>query len=84
MCIPVHEDRCFVRPCPAQGECWSDHDQSRCHPDSDCANVTFTFTKDIMPEVRAVEKNNIRRTDVSERASETFRNTRRRNGRATF
>ncbi|MCI4393932.1 hypothetical protein PGIGA_G00163280 [Pangasianodon gigas] len=58
-CIPVQEDRCFVRPCPTQGECWSGQTtpiQSRCPPESDCANVTFTFTKDIMPQGVTVEQ----------------------------
>ncbi|TSK18054.1 Protein jagged-1a [Bagarius yarrelli] len=58
-CVPVRDDRCFVRPCMTQGECWSDHNtpvQSRCHPESDCANVTFTFTKDVMPKGVTVEQ----------------------------
>lgn len=48
-----------------QGECWSDQNVpvlSRCHPESDCANVTFTFTKDVMPEVSM--EMNIRSGDV--------------------
>ncbi|XP_062865931.1 protein jagged-1a isoform X2 [Trichomycterus rosablanca] len=58
-CVPLREDRCFVHPCPAQGECWSSsrvHARSRCHPDSDCANFTLTFTKDLMPQGVTVEQ----------------------------
>lgn len=54
LCVPVREDQCFVKPCSSQGECWSAHRpavRARCHPESDCANVTFTF-RDTMPQVR--------------------------------
>uniref|UniRef100_A0A8C7UKF1 Delta-like protein n=1 Tax=Oncorhynchus mykiss TaxID=8022 RepID=A0A8C7UKF1_ONCMY len=55
MCVPVRDECCFVKPCPSQGECWSaSHSpkpHAKCHPESNCANVTFTFNKDTMPQV---------------------------------
>uniref|UniRef100_A0A8C4HS43 Delta-like protein n=1 Tax=Dicentrarchus labrax TaxID=13489 RepID=A0A8C4HS43_DICLA len=51
-CVAVRDERCFVKPCPSQGECWGPANRSppaaRCHPESSCTNVTFTFNKDIM------------------------------------
>ncbi|XP_035390719.1 protein jagged-1a isoform X2 [Electrophorus electricus] len=58
-CIPLREDHCLVRPCPAQGECWSGQrapTRPQCHPDSDCVNVTFTFIKDAMQQGITVEQ----------------------------
>lgn len=55
LCVPVRDEQCFVKPCSSQGECWSAHRpavRTRCHPESDCANITFTFNKDTMPQVR--------------------------------
>ncbi|XP_057188255.1 protein jagged-1a isoform X1 [Triplophysa rosa] len=59
LCVPVREDQCFVKPCSSQGECWAAHRpavRARCHPESDCANVTFTFNKDTMPQGVTVEQ----------------------------
>uniref|UniRef100_A0AAY4ARE6 Delta-like protein n=1 Tax=Denticeps clupeoides TaxID=299321 RepID=A0AAY4ARE6_9TELE len=59
MCLPIQEDRCFVKPCTSQGECWSAHQgpvRTKCHPESNCANVTFTFNKDTMPKGVTVEQ----------------------------
>lgn len=58
-CIPLREGHCFVKPCIELGECWhSDPPQppTKCHPsstyqDNSCANITFTFNKEIMPRV---------------------------------
>uniref|UniRef100_A0A8D3EDP2 Delta-like protein n=1 Tax=Scophthalmus maximus TaxID=52904 RepID=A0A8D3EDP2_SCOMX len=54
-CVAVRDERCFVKPCPGQGECWSPSHlappTARCHPESGCANVTFTFNKDVMAKV---------------------------------
>ncbi|XP_064803831.1 protein jagged-1b-like isoform X2 [Oncorhynchus masou masou] len=59
MCVPVRDECCFVKPCPSQGECWSaSHSpkpHAKCHPESHCANVTFTFNKDTMPQGLTVE-----------------------------
>lgn len=58
-CVPLREDQCFVKPCSLQGECWSAHRpalRARCHPEGDCANVTFTFNKDTMPQGVTVEQ----------------------------
>uniref|UniRef100_A0A674EYA6 Delta-like protein n=1 Tax=Salmo trutta TaxID=8032 RepID=A0A674EYA6_SALTR len=59
MCVPVRDECCFVKPCPSQGECWSaSHSpkpHAKCHPESNCANVTFTFNKDTMPQGLTVE-----------------------------
>ncbi|XP_051559157.1 protein jagged-1a isoform X2 [Myxocyprinus asiaticus] len=59
LCVPVRDEQCFVKPCSSLGECWSAHlpaIRARCHPDSDCANVTFTFNKDTMPQGVTVEQ----------------------------
>uniref|UniRef100_A0A671SDD0 Delta-like protein n=1 Tax=Sinocyclocheilus anshuiensis TaxID=1608454 RepID=A0A671SDD0_9TELE len=56
LCVPVRDEQCFVKPC---GECWSAHRpavRARCHPESDCTNVTFTFNKDTMPQGVTVEQ----------------------------
>ncbi|XP_017571984.2 protein jagged-1a [Pygocentrus nattereri] len=58
-CVPGREEHCFIRPCPMQGECWSGQRtfiRSRCHTESNCVNVTFTFIKDIMPQGVTVEQ----------------------------
>ncbi|XP_035516026.1 protein jagged-1a-like [Morone saxatilis] len=59
-CVAVRDERCFVKPCPSQGECWGPAHRSppvaRCHPESSCANVTFTFNKDVMTRGVTVEQ----------------------------
>lgn len=54
-CIPVLDDQCFVRPCTGAGECRSSSLQpvkTKCTSDSyyqdNCANITFTFNKEMM------------------------------------
>uniref|UniRef100_A0A3Q3MUU7 Delta-like protein n=1 Tax=Mastacembelus armatus TaxID=205130 RepID=A0A3Q3MUU7_9TELE len=51
-CVAVRDERCFVKPCLGLGECWSPAHHApptaRCHPESSCANITFTFNKDGM------------------------------------
>uniref|UniRef100_A0A672LV85 Protein jagged-1 n=1 Tax=Sinocyclocheilus grahami TaxID=75366 RepID=A0A672LV85_SINGR len=59
LCVPVRDEQCFVKPCSSQGECWSAHRpavRARCHPESDCTNITFTFNKDTMPQGVTVEQ----------------------------
>lgn len=58
-CIPVLDDQCFVRPCTGVGECRSSSLQpvkTKCTSDSyyqdNCANITFTFNKEMMSPVR--------------------------------
>lgn len=55
-CVPIRESHCFVKPCPGFGEC-SNYapPPSKCHPgscyqDNSCANITFTFNKETMPQ----------------------------------
>uniref|UniRef100_A0A7N6A590 Delta-like protein n=1 Tax=Anabas testudineus TaxID=64144 RepID=A0A7N6A590_ANATE len=59
-CVAVRDELCFVKPCSSQGECWSPTHQAppttRCHPEDPCANVTFTFNKDIMSKGVTVEQ----------------------------
>ncbi|XP_069577733.1 protein jagged-1a-like [Brachyistius frenatus] len=59
-CVRVRDEHCFVKPCPGQGECISPAHQApppaRCHPESGCANVTFTFNKDVMDKGVTVEE----------------------------
>ncbi|XP_030635392.1 protein jagged-1a isoform X2 [Chanos chanos] len=58
-CVPVRDERCFVKPCPSQGECWSGHrvySRAKCHPEGNCANITFTFNKDTMSQGVTVEQ----------------------------
>ncbi|XP_063055673.1 protein jagged-1a isoform X2 [Engraulis encrasicolus] len=57
-CLPVRDDRCFVKPCSSLGECWSHRGQlrTRCQPEGNCANVTFTFNKDTMHKGVTVEQ----------------------------
>uniref|UniRef100_A0A665T409 Delta-like protein n=1 Tax=Echeneis naucrates TaxID=173247 RepID=A0A665T409_ECHNA len=54
-CVAVKDEHCFVKPCPGQGECWSSAHRAppsvRCHPESCCTNVTFTFNRDAMAKV---------------------------------
>uniref|UniRef100_A0A3B4ZRG2 Delta-like protein n=1 Tax=Stegastes partitus TaxID=144197 RepID=A0A3B4ZRG2_9TELE len=55
-CIPLREGHCFVKPCLELGECWRSNPPqppTKCHPsstyqDNSCANITFTFNKEIM------------------------------------
>ncbi|KAH0621871.1 hypothetical protein JD844_023572 [Phrynosoma platyrhinos] len=54
-CHPVKDDHCFVRPCDNIGECWPSNQQpvkTTCNSDSyyqdNCANITFTFNKEMM------------------------------------
>ncbi|XP_049987863.1 protein jagged-1 [Alexandromys fortis] len=54
-CIPVLDDQCFVHPCTGVGECRSSSLQpvkTKCTSDSyyqdNCANITFTFNKEMM------------------------------------
>ncbi|XP_041959400.1 LOW QUALITY PROTEIN: protein jagged-1a [Alosa sapidissima] len=58
-CEPVRAERCFVKPCASQGECWSSSQRgqlrAKCQPEGNCANVTFTFNKDTMPKGVTVE-----------------------------
>uniref|UniRef100_A0A3Q3ILZ3 Delta-like protein n=1 Tax=Monopterus albus TaxID=43700 RepID=A0A3Q3ILZ3_MONAL len=63
-CIPIREGHCFVKPCPDFGECWRSNPPpppTKCHPsssyqDNSCANITFTFNKEIMPRGLTVEE----------------------------
>uniref|UniRef100_A0A8C9SXT2 Delta-like protein n=1 Tax=Scleropages formosus TaxID=113540 RepID=A0A8C9SXT2_SCLFO len=58
-CIPIKEEHCFVKPCPGQGECLPHGPppaRPKCHPgsglpESSCANITFTFNKETLPQV---------------------------------
>ncbi|KAG9344276.1 hypothetical protein JZ751_010945 [Albula glossodonta] len=62
-CVPIRDEQCFVKPCPGTGECWLSNpppDQPKCHPASSfkehsCANITFTFNKESMPQGLTVE-----------------------------
>ncbi|KAF3842281.1 hypothetical protein F7725_024232 [Dissostichus mawsoni] len=62
-CVPIREDHCFVKPCVGLGECWHSNPPPRpteCHPsssyqDNSCANITFTFNKETMPQSLTVE-----------------------------
>ncbi|XP_047433472.1 protein jagged-1a-like [Mugil cephalus] len=51
-CVSIQDERCFVKPCVWQGECWDPSHQdpppAKCPPESSCTNVTFTFNKDVM------------------------------------
>nr|XP_046232806.1 protein jagged-1a-like isoform X3 [Scatophagus argus] len=59
-CVAVPDERCFVKPCAGQGECWSPAHQAPptagCHPEAGCTNITFTFNKDIMMKGVTVEQ----------------------------
>ncbi|KAM9856484.1 protein jagged-1a-like [Aulostomus maculatus] len=59
-CVPIAYESCFVKPCTNQGECWSHTHQApptaKCHPESSCANITFTFNKDVMAKGVTVER----------------------------
>uniref|UniRef100_A0A8C0UNG6 Delta-like protein n=1 Tax=Cyanistes caeruleus TaxID=156563 RepID=A0A8C0UNG6_CYACU len=57
-CVPVRDDHCFTHPCAAVGECWPSNQQpvrTKCNSDSyyqdNCANITFTFNKEMMAPV---------------------------------
>ncbi len=57
-CVPIKEEHCFVKPCPSLGECWppAPPPPSKCHAsfsyqNNSCANITFTFNKENMPQV---------------------------------
>lgn len=58
-CIPILDAQCFVRPCTGVGECRSSSLQpvkTKCASDpyyqDNCANITFTFNKEMMSPVR--------------------------------
>uniref|UniRef100_A0A7N8XXP7 Delta-like protein n=1 Tax=Mastacembelus armatus TaxID=205130 RepID=A0A7N8XXP7_9TELE len=57
-CVAVRDERCFVKPCLGLGECWSPAHHApptaRCHPESSCANITFTFNKDGMEPTQVI------------------------------
>uniref|UniRef100_A0AAY4ED70 Delta-like protein n=1 Tax=Denticeps clupeoides TaxID=299321 RepID=A0AAY4ED70_9TELE len=63
-CVPIGEEHCFVKPCLDLGECWSSvplATPSKCHAgstyqDNSCANITFTFNKDVMPPALSVHQ----------------------------
>ncbi|XP_061694021.1 protein jagged-1b [Syngnathoides biaculeatus] len=72
-CIPIREGHCFVKPCQGLGECWLSNPlpSPKCHPsssyqDNSCANITFTFNKDILSRSLTVENvcNQLRRLYV--------------------
>ncbi|MGH0139112.1 UNVERIFIED_CONTAM: hypothetical protein FKN15_030455 [Acipenser sinensis] len=56
-CIAIKDDHCFVPPCAGLGDCWSSSQppvKTKCHAmsnflDDSCANITFTFNKEMMP-----------------------------------
>ncbi len=74
-CVAVPDERCFVKPCPSQGECWSPSHRApptaRCHPGGSCANVTFTFNKDVMMRVSLVSFSPSL-SDIKKRKTKTF------------
>uniref|UniRef100_A0A8C9TVS4 Delta-like protein n=1 Tax=Scleropages formosus TaxID=113540 RepID=A0A8C9TVS4_SCLFO len=63
-CIPIKEEHCFVKPCPGQGECLPHGPppaRPKCHPgsglpESSCANITFTFNKETLPQGLTIEQ----------------------------
>uniref|UniRef100_A0A3Q0S2K2 Delta-like protein n=1 Tax=Amphilophus citrinellus TaxID=61819 RepID=A0A3Q0S2K2_AMPCI len=59
-CVAVRNERCFIKPCFGQGECRGPvHQalpQTRCYPESSCANITFTFNKEVMAKGVTVEQ----------------------------
>ncbi|RXM99904.1 Protein jagged-1b [Acipenser ruthenus] len=56
-CIAIKDDHCFVPPCAGLGDCWPSSQppvKTKCHAmsnflDDSCANITFTFNKEMMP-----------------------------------
>ncbi|KAK7901975.1 hypothetical protein WMY93_018744 [Mugilogobius chulae] len=62
-CMPVRDSHCFVKPCLEEGECWCSNPATsphKCHlssgfHDDSCANITFTFNKENMPQGLTVE-----------------------------
>lgn len=60
-CVPLLESHCFVKPCSGFGECSNfPPPPSKCRPgscyqDNSCANITFTFNKETMPQVSGSE-----------------------------
>uniref|UniRef100_A0AAQ4R1H1 Delta-like protein n=1 Tax=Gasterosteus aculeatus aculeatus TaxID=481459 RepID=A0AAQ4R1H1_GASAC len=62
-CVPIREGHCFVKPCVDLGECWHSNPPpppTKCHPSSSyqensCANITFTFNKETLPQGLTVE-----------------------------
>lgn len=60
-CVPLLESHCFVKPCLGFGQCSNfPPPPSRCRPgscyqDNSCANITFTFNKETVPQVSGPE-----------------------------
>ncbi|KAJ8248056.1 hypothetical protein GJAV_G00237740 [Gymnothorax javanicus] len=65
-CVPIEDERCFIKPCPGAGECWSPNSHPpplpppKCHltpsyTERNCANITFTFNKESLPQGLTVE-----------------------------
>ncbi|MBN3285623.1 JAG1B protein, partial [Polyodon spathula] len=56
-CIAIKDNHCFVPPCAGLGDCWPSSQppvKTKCHAtsnflDDSCANITFTFNKEMMP-----------------------------------
>ncbi|KAK1171313.1 protein jagged-1b-like [Acipenser oxyrinchus oxyrinchus] len=56
-CIAIKDDHCFVPPCAGLGDCLPSSQppvKTKCHAtsnflDDSCANITFTFNKEMMP-----------------------------------
>ncbi|KAF1394521.1 hypothetical protein PFLUV_G00001180 [Perca fluviatilis] len=59
-CVAVGDERCFVKPCAGRGECRAPGQlappTARCVYENTCANVTFTFNKDVMATGVTVEQ----------------------------
>ncbi|XP_043912735.1 protein jagged-1 [Protopterus annectens] len=62
-CVPIKDDHCFTPPCTGMGECRPSSlpPVKKCNPnssyqDSTCANITFTFNKEMMERGLTTEK----------------------------
>ncbi|KAJ8412759.1 hypothetical protein AAFF_G00117100 [Aldrovandia affinis] len=81
-CVPIHEEHCFVKPCPGAGQCWLSNPPPappKCHPASSfmehsCANITFTFNKESLPQGLTVERicSELRRLYVPKNSSTEY------------
>ncbi|CAH2255487.1 jagged-1 [Pelobates cultripes] len=81
-CVPIKGNHCFVPPCTGAGECWPSNQppvKTKCnantsYQDSSCANITFSFNKEMMSPGLTTESicNELRNLNVLKNVSAEY------------
>ncbi|XP_073484368.1 protein jagged-1 [Aquarana catesbeiana] len=81
-CVPIKDNHCFVPPCTGAGECWPSNQpplKTKCnanasYQDNSCANITFTFNKEMMSPGLTTESicNELRNLNILKNASAEY------------